>query len=217
MSGDWIDVSKYAAPLLTAILMVWIKGWIETRVARGNKQHALSRLLHDEFYASTMTVQGLKRIALSASQGKLRLVSVDVSNLVSKLSCDLADLDPKRAYCYAELASSLELVNKGLERLTTLTLSRAGASTKDIGSQLDRAIIGQSKITAGDYITMSKAALAVIKVMPSRHRFNSDPQAMQTMESSIPAAEKELQQWPGLVANQVVPGVAPVQDSSDSG
>lgn len=205
MSVDWTEALKFAVPLFTAILMVWVKGWIETRVSRGNKQHALSRLLHDELYTSIDTVQGLKRIATSASQGKLRLVSVDVSNLISKLSCDLADLDPKRAYCYAGLASSLELVNKGLQRLTALTLSRAGASTKEISSQLDKVIIGQSKIIAGDYITMSKAALAVMKVTPSKHRFNADPQAMKNMEDSIPAAEKERSEWPSLVAQKSVP------------
>jgi hypothetical protein len=196
MNIDWLDILKIAAPLFTAIVMVWVKGWIESCVSRINKQHALSRLLHDEFQDLTATVQALKRIATSATQSKLRLVSVDVSSLISKFSCDLADLDPKRSYCYADLASKLELVNKGLQRLSNFTLNRAGASSKDVLLQLDSAIIGQAKITAGDYITMSKAALEVIKIIPERLRVNSDPQVMKNIEDSLLAAENEREEWP---------------------
>ena len=198
MTIEWLDVFKLSMPLLTAILMVWIKGWIETVLARNKKQHALSRLLHDELISLTPTVQALKRMAQSSSQGKLRLLSVDVSSLVSKFAAELADLDPKRSYRYAELASSLEIVNKGFQRLAAMTLSRASASSKDVGAQIDRALAGQAKITASDYITASKAALLVIKAIPTRNRYNNDAQALSTMDNAILDAEKERTDWPEL-------------------
>ncbi|OAI29440.1 hypothetical protein A1356_23190 [Methylomonas koyamae] len=182
--------------------MVWIKGWIETELARNKKQHAISRLLHDELINLTPVIQALKRMAKSASEGKLRLLSVDVSSLVSKFASELADLDPKRSYCYAGLASSLEIVNKGFQRLAVLTLSRATASSKDIYGQIDRALAGQARITASDYIAASKAALVVIKAIPPRNRYNNDAQALTTMENAIVAAEKEHADWPELPAQQ---------------
>jgi len=185
--------------------MVWIKGWIETEMARNKKQHAISRLLHDELINLAPTVQALKRMAKSSSEGKLRLLSVDVSSLVSKFASELADLDPKRSYRYAELASSLEIVNKGFQRLAALTLSRASASSKDICVQIDRAISGQAKITASDYINACKAALLVIKAIPPRNRYNNDAQALSTMDNVIDDAEKERSDWPELPAQLGAP------------
>ena len=204
MNIEWGDIVKLAAPFITGILMVWIKGWIEIRLSRNNKQHALSRLLNDALHELLATVQALKRIAESAANGKLRLVSMDVSNLISKFAGDLADLDSRQAYCYADLASSLEVVNKGLSRLSTLTLSRAAASTKEIACQLDRAIVGQSKITATDFISMSKAALCVMKAIPLKYRYPSDPQAMENLEQAVTAAENDKMKWPNMLAQQSV-------------
>lgn len=196
MDMNWIDVVKLATPLLTAILMVWIKAWIENRQARRNKQHALSRLLSEENSNLLVTVQAFKRIAESATNGKLRLVSVDISSLISKISSDLTDLDSKRAYCYADLASVHEIVNKGLARLSSLVLSRANASSKEIAQQLDKAIIGQTQITAGDCISLSKSALNVIRVIPDKVRYSADAQAIAALEQQIHLAEKEKESWP---------------------
>jgi len=198
MDINWSDVAKLAVPFITAILMVWIKAWIENRQARRNKQHALSRLLSEENQTLLATVQVFKRIAESATKGKLRLVSVDVPSLISKFSCDLADLDSKHAYCYADLASTHELVNKGIARLSALVLSRASASSKEVIQQLDRAIIGQSKITAGDCIAMSKTSLKVIKLIPQEIRYSSDSQAMDALEQQIQLAEKDKEVWPSI-------------------
>ena len=211
MTIDWVDVSKIAAPLFTAILMVWIKGWIESTLARQNKQHALSRLLHDELTEPSTTTLALKRMAESASDGKLRLLSVDISSLIFKFTTELADLDPKHAYCYADLASAMELVNKGLQRLAALTLSRAAAASKEVGAQIDRAIVGQSKITAQDYITACLAALAVIEVIPEKYRYNADAQAVASMKKAIPAAEKVCADWPSKA--KVTPSASPASSS----
>jgi hypothetical protein len=206
---NWNDVLKLSAPFFTAILMVWIKGWIESRESRRNKQHALSRLLTEGLHESLETVQAFKRIAESAAKGKLRLVSLDVSSLVSKFSCDLADLDSKYAYCYADLASSLEIVNKGIARLSVLVLNRANASTKDISLQLDKAIIGQSKITATDCISMNKAALKVMEAIPHKIRYSSDEQAMDSFQQDINSAEKEMAEWPSIPIQQNTPITSP--------
>lgn len=198
MPPNWQDVLKIAAPLFIAILMVWIKGWIETKQARDKKQQALTRLMHDGLINLVTVIQALKRMAKSASEGKLRLLSVDVSSLISKFASELADLDPKRSYYYAELASSLEIVNKGFQRLAALTLSRATASSKDISAQIDRALAGQAKITASDYIKACKAALAVVKAIPPGNRYNNDAQALTTLENAIISAEKEHSDWPAV-------------------
>jgi hypothetical protein len=183
MQIDWLDVLKLTVPFVTAILMVWIKTSIETHLSRGNKQHALSRLISDELGHLQEAVDALKRIAESAKNGKLRLVSIDVSGLMSKFASDLSDLDARQAYRYSDLVSSVELVNKGLERLSSLVLTRAAARDQEVVSQIDRAIVGQSKITA------------VATAIPQRHRY-MDAQALTNLVTVIEHAEKTMQEWP---------------------
>lgn len=43
MTIAWLDVIKLTVPFVTAVLMVWIKAWIEIYLATSSKQHALSR------------------------------------------------------------------------------------------------------------------------------------------------------------------------------
>src|SRR5690349_16025370 len=113
MNIEGLDVVKLTVPFVAAILMVWIKAWIEASSQRGNKRHALSRLISDEINGLPSAVQALRGIAESATNAKLRLVSLDVSSLIPKLASDLTDLDARHAYRYADLVSSIEIVNKG--------------------------------------------------------------------------------------------------------
>jgi len=195
MKIEWLDILKLTVPFLTAVLMVWIKSWIESNLSRRHKQHALSRLLSDELQNSQSTVQALSRIAESAAQGKLRLVSIDVSTLISKLSCDLADLDSTHAYSYADLASSMEIVNKGLTRLASLTLTRASASTKEIGDHLNRAIYAQAKITCADFLSLYKVFLEVLKRIPTKYRYGDD-QSLRNLEEGVAKAKNASDDWP---------------------
>ena len=106
MTIAWLDVIKLTVPFVTAVLMVWIKAWIEIYLATSSKQHALSRLVSDELNSLQPAVDSLRRIAESAVHKKLRLVSLNVSSLLSEFACDLSALDAKQAYRYADLASS---------------------------------------------------------------------------------------------------------------
>lgn len=198
MKLEWIDILKLTVPFVTAILMVWIKSWIETWLTRKNKQHALSRLINDGLQDSLPTVEALSHIAESACKGNLRLVSIEISSLTSRFACDLADLDAKQAYCYADLASSQELVNKGLSRLSSFILSRVTATTMEVASQLDRAIHAQARITATDFITFCKSSLMVIKAIPEKYRYG-DAQTLQNMEYLVTIAENHTKKWPDMV------------------
>lgn len=197
MHVEWMDIVKLTVPFITAILMVWIKAWIESRLERKHKQHALSRVINEELHFSRETVLGLSHIAESATNGKLRLVSIDVSTLLEKFAYELADLDSKQAYLYADLASSVELVNKGLSRLYSLMLSRSTAIESDVAAQLDRVIYGQARITAADYISLCKVCLTVFEKIPMRHRYGDD-QALKNMRDEVVSAENTLTTWPGM-------------------
>ena len=100
----------------------------------------------------------LKRIAESASKRKLRLVAINNSSLIGKLCSDLSDLGAKHAYCYSDLASSINITNEGLVRLSSFIEKRA-ASDGEKTSQLDRIIIGQSKILASDFLSLGQSSL----------------------------------------------------------
>lgn len=193
----WVDVIKLSVPFVTAVLMVWIKAAIESSLAQHNKRHALSRVLSDELSEARKTAEVLSRIAGSAAAGKMRLVSLDLSSLIPKLACDLAEIDTKQAYRYAGLASSAELVNKGLARLAALSLSRVTAATEEIRNRIDRTIIGQAKITAADYVGFCGAQFEVLNAIPPRSRY-PDEQVIRTLGKQIEDAKKVLEDWPQL-------------------
>lgn len=197
MNVQWIDIVKLTFPFVTAILMVWIKTWIESWLTKKNKQHALSRVINDELSSASAEVRGLSHIAESAIKGRLLLVSINVSTLLSKFAYDLADLDSKQAYLYADLASSVELVNIGLSRLYSLMLSRPAASDKDLGSRLDRVIQGQAKTTATDFVSLFKVCLKVFNAIPEKNRYG-DAQAFQIMEEEVRSAEDIRSKWPEI-------------------
>jgi len=197
-----MDLLKLAAPLFTAILMVWIKGWIESFVSKCNNQRALSRLLHDEIINSNDPIEKLKKIATSASKGNLRLVALDDSTLIIKFALELARLDHKRSYRYSTFASSVEIVNKGIQRLTNLMFSRIGTASIDVKNQIDKVIIAQTFATSRDYVKMCEAALAVIKAIPYRRCFSRDPQTLLNLENAIKSSEKICNEWPQIVAQQ---------------
>ncbi len=208
MSIDWADVLKLVVPFVTAILMVWIKGWIEEYLMRTRKQHALSRLLDEEIRSSLPTVLAFKRVAETAVKGNLRLVDFEGSSFISKFASDLADLDPTNAYLYADLESGMEIVNKGIGRLSALTLSRVSATTPEVIRQFERSIVGQAKITATDTVSMHKAAIAVIGIIPEKHRYIKDMQAAKALEDSVKLAEAQLIDCPRLwhfETNRMIP------------
>ena len=197
MTIAWLDVIKLTVPFVTAVLVVWIKAWIEIYLATSSKQHALSRLISDELNSLQPAVDSLRRIAESAVHKKLRLVSLNVSSLLSEFACDLSALDAKQAYRYADLASSVDLVVLGLTRLSSLVVTRASAKEDDVKSQIDRAICGQSKIAASDIVALAKSELEVAKSIPKRRRYIDD-QALSAFTAKVGDAEKSLENWPTL-------------------
>ncbi len=197
----WVDAIKLSVPFITAVLMIWIKAAIESSLARGNKHHALSRVLSDELSEAQKTVEVLSRIAGSAAAGKMRLVALDLSSLIPKLAIDLAEIDTKRAYRYAELASRAELVNKGVTRLSALIMSRVTAPAEEIRNRIDRTIFGQARITAADYVNFCGAEFEVLNVIPPRSRY-PDEQVMRTLGKQIEEAKKVLQNWPDMTRQE---------------
>jgi hypothetical protein len=194
MMLTWSEVFKLTFPFVTAILLVWIKSGIESRIARRNKQHALSRLLNDEIGQIKKLVDALGRIAESASRRKLRLVTMDLSSLIVSLSSSLSDLDSSNAYYYSDLASWYEIVNKGFVRLSTFLTSRAGSSDSTARENLDRAIMGQAKIVASDAVSFAKAGFLLLDKLPRNVRYQ-DSQAMASLEKVMDDAIKAIKNW----------------------
>lgn len=197
MQIEWLDVFKLTVPLVSAILMVWIKVVIEGHLLLRAKQRTLSRLIGDDLTDIPEAVDLLKRIAESAKHGKLRLNSMDLSSLVPKLALELADLDPKCAYRYANLASSIEVVNKGLVRLSALTLSRASAADPKISARLDRVLVGQANVVALDFVSLGEASIKALEGIPHRNRYQ-DLQAINTLSKSVLTAKDSAANWPAL-------------------
>ena len=195
----WLDVLKLTVPFVTAIMMVWIKTTIESAMVKKNKQHALSRLISEEVGELPDVANALKRIAESASKSKLRLVTINNSSLIGKLCSDLSDLDAKHAYCYSDLASSIDITNEGLVRLSSFIEKRASSDSEKITSQLDRIIIGQSKILASDFLSLGQSSLKVMGVIPLKNRYG-DHQVIEALTRAIENAKQALENWPHLSA-----------------
>lgn len=195
MQIEWIDVLKLTIPFVTTILMVWIKAWIENNLSRKNKQLVLSRLISDELSQLQHGVQVLKTTAEAAKAGKLNLASFDVSNLLSKFASDLSDLDAEQAYVYSDLISSIAIANGGTSRLSSLILSRANSKEPEISSRIERCIIGQTKITAIDFISFAESGMKVLNAIP-RHIRYTDDQALNQLNSTVANAKSFIEQWP---------------------
>lgn len=150
-------------------------------------------------------VNALKRMAQSAVDKKVRLVTLNISSLLSEFACGLSDLDAKRVYRYSDFAASVDIVTKGLTRLSSLIESRASANDDTVKAQLDRVICGQSKITATDFISLGKSSLEVIQSIPARRRC-VDVQGLNRLKRIVENAEKSLKDWPDYSKAQ--PGAA---------
>ena len=198
----WLDVLKLTVPFVTAVVMVWIKTAIENVIARRNKQHAISRLIGDEVGELADVANALKKIAESAANQKLGLVTINNSSLVGKLCSDLSDLDAKHAYCYSDLASSIDIANTGLVRLFSFIEKRAASDGEKVTSQLDRAIIGQSRILVSDFISLGQSSLKVMEAIPTSNRYG-DHQIIDALRKSIESAEKTLENWPKLPVQEI--------------
>ena len=138
------------------------------------------------------------------------LVTLNISSLLSDFACELSDLDTKRAYRYADLASSVDIVTKGLARLSSLVESRASAQEEAVKTQLDRAIWGQSKKAATDFVELANSSLKLIQSLPARRRY-VDPQGLDNLKRIVQDAEKSLDAWPSFPqqARPVAAGGAP--------
>lgn len=198
MHIEWLDVLKLTVPLLIAVLMVWVKTKIENHMLRKSIQLTLSRLINDEVTQLPDAVDALKQIAEAAKNGRLRLVSMDVSPLLTKLSLDLTILDAANAYCYVALASSAEVVNKGIARLSSLVLSRATTTDDKVSDQLDRVLISQSQAVALDCVTLGEAYVKAVQEIPSKGRYQ-DAQGINTLTNLISSARMHTEPWPILL------------------
>lgn len=192
---DASDVVKLTVPFVTAILMVWIKSWIEGARSRASKRRALARLLHDQLSSMVATLDVFERIADTAKQGKMRLITLETSEFVPKLCADLADLDPGNAYRYARLAASQRIVEKGLARLSASQAARASASTDEVGERLDRIVFGQARITGRDTVQMGVDALAVLDAIPVRERDGIDDAQVASLEAEREKAQQQIAGW----------------------
>jgi hypothetical protein len=197
MSIEWPEVGKLTVPFVTAILMLWVKAWVEKVISRSTKQDALAHLIKDQIDGVPKAIDALINIAKASHRGRLRLVSFDVSALISKYACDLSELDAKRAYLYSDLVSSVEIVNKGLARLYSFTLEKAKIEPNKPQQRLDRAIGGQAEITAKDTVTFAIAAIKVLKTIPEKRR-NADHETLDSLDQKIRESERKLETWPLL-------------------
>ena len=180
----WLDVVKLTVPFLFSIILIWIKGWYDRWSDRNSKQRVLSRLLLDELQTLPRAIEELGEISDASGRGKLRLVSFDIPSLVSGYSRDLAALDAGNSYIYSNLSSFFEIANKGVERLSTLTLDRAKAGDKESIERLNDAIKGQCRITAKDFITYGKAARGTLDVIPEKNK-SIDKQTLDDLDRRI--------------------------------
>jgi len=197
MLVSWSDVLKLTVPFATAVLLVWIRAWIHDLRARNAKQKALTRMIKDELETLPDAVDSLKRMAGSSREGKLRLVSFDIPGLISTYACDLSGLDTKRAYLCSDLVSSIEIVNKGLGRLSSFLIERAKVQGGNLSKRLDNVIIGQAEITASDVVSFGKSALKMMEEIPKKRR-NADSQDMGNLQKKIESSKKKLARWPKI-------------------
>ncbi len=194
---------KLLVPFVTAILLVWIKGWIEERLDRGRKQRALWRLLVVELTSTVDTEAAFRAIGASAQEGRTRLVTLATPDLLSKISGELAELDPSNAYLYSDLDVWVSIVSAGLARLASLQAMRITAAA-DVVGKVDRVIFGQARITASDAMSMASAAIAVLEIIPERHRLGFDPvHTFPALRNAVLTAREALAAWPTFELNPV--------------
>ena len=184
MSITWIDVLKLTVPFVTAILLVWIKAWIETSNARRAKQLAISRVLKEEIQGLPVAIDALVRKAEASRRGKVQFVAFAIPSIITKYADNLSEMNSSSAYFYSHLAASIEVANKGLDRLAYFTLERARTDVDGIATKLDRAIMGQAKITGSDFVSFGKSAISVLKELPPKRR-NADSQSMVNIEKKL--------------------------------
>jgi hypothetical protein len=78
-----------------------------------------------------------------------------------------------------------------------LVVSRTGIKDNETNLLLDRAIHGQSKITATDYISFGKAALKVMEAIPEGRRY-VDAQAFGRLRDAVTVAGNSVMEWPNI-------------------
>lgn len=206
MTISWLDVLKLSVPFVTAVVMIWIKAAVEKYLARRGMLRALEPLLKDELQTLPDAVEALVRIGDAARRGTLRLVSFDVTSLIAKYASDLSALDSARAYIYSDLVSSVELVNKGLSRLSLLIVERAKAAEADASGRLDRAVNGQARITAMDFVAFGESTLKTLKEM----RPNLDGQTIDDLGRRVETAKSKANDWPTMPPKEAVaPATSP--------
>lgn len=195
MEITWLDVLKLTVPFLTAVVVVWTRSTTEKTLLVRRKRQALSRLLGDETSELPGVISVLRRVADSSANSRVRLVAINLSSIAAKLATDLCDLDAKRAYSYSELVSSCEIIKSGLHRFYTFIEQRSSCRDKELALQLDQFISGQAKILASDFLSLGRASVKTLQLIPKRDRYQ-DSQGIASMEKAIAVASDNLREWP---------------------
>ena len=164
-----------------------------------------------ELTSTVDTEAAFRAIGASAQEGRTRLVTLATPDLLSKISSELAELDPSSAYLYSDLDVWVSIVSAGLARLASLQATRITAAD-DVVGKVDRVIFGQARITASDAMSMASAASAVLEIIPDRHRLGFDPMhTFPALRNAVLTAKDALATrttWTGVAERQAA-GTAP--------
>ncbi len=188
------DVLKLTVPFISAVFLIWVRNWVQNRISRNVKQEVMSRLLQNEIHDLREVIETLERVKQSFLNGHIRLVTVEVPRLLSKYACDLAELDPSRAFQYSDFSASCEIARKGLEKLSTFILERSKTTEEQSIAVLVEVIGGQAQITAKDLLECGELSLRLIKNLPKKQRA-ADDQTISNLEKDLKDSENIYKNW----------------------
>jgi len=201
----WLDAFKLFVPiagsLIISLLMLWAKAKYSNWQEKKSKHEFLWRVIKQDSPNVVEALKALAQIGDLANEGKVKIRAFDLPKPPTDFARDLAELDPKNSYVYADYISYTDICRSGFILLTHLTKEFACLSDSHNSDRIKEVIAQQVGVLRKDLINLAESEVVVIKTIAAGSR-KYDKQDVANIEDNLKEAKKEKERWnPKLSSN----------------
>jgi len=184
--------------------MLWAKAQFSNWQEKKSKHEFLWRVIKQDSPNLVEALKALAQIGDEALEGKVRVRAFDLPMPTTDFARDLADLDPKHSYVYADFISYTDLCRSGFKLLTELTKEFACLSDNHNSDRIRIVIAQQARVLRIDLVNLAESEVAVMKVIAAASK-HYDQQDLAKIEDNLKDARKEKESWqPELSSNNQI-------------
>lgn len=191
----WHDFVTLFVPifssLLISLMLIWARSAYSDFKEKRTKQEFLWRVIKQNASNVVTAIQVLKNIATSAESGNVRLRAFDIPQTPLDFARDLAELDPKNSYIYADFISLTEICKNGFLMLTDLMKTHACSPPDANFTKLGESIKQQALSLSQDLVALTSSEVTLMKAI-SGARKKFDPQDLARVKQHLEDAQREV-------------------------